>query len=411
MDDNSLTWVVLAGGRGTRSENPELPKVLQSVGQQVVLDFLVDSLGKQNLANSIFVISHGAEQVKAAVQLISGGHSQPMVFFDKGRGPVDALISASSIINSKYVGVILGDTLISAPLPELATKFITSGYKAAITVRQSDHLYDSDAVTVDYRGNVTSYSPKSKQKDIRLGQIWGVTGVLFLSADLIGKLDSSKPDIVNALFSLSSVVSSVKALKTCSYFRDSGTPDRIRRIRADYESGMLVYPRLPGKRPCVFIDRDGTLFEDLPLGRKVVQKSELFDSTVSLIRESNKKGVPVIMVSNQPAIAKGFIDFGDVYCVHNVLQSELLSLGAKIDDFYFCPHHPETGFCGEIQSLKTVCQCRKPATGLFETASEEHGLLLNQDSILVGDSESDSAAAETLGLKFIDVLELNSKHC
>lgn len=410
MEDDVFSWVVLAGGRGTRSENPEIPKILQSVGQWSVLDFLFDSMGADYIGKSIFALNHGAEQVRAAVKLASRGHSQPRFVFDKGLGPVEALISASSTIATKYVGVILGDTLISTSLPDLAEKFVNSGYSAAITVRQSEHLYDSDSVTLDYNGEVNSYSPKKKPKEISLGQIWAVTGVLFMTSVFLRTLDPTKPDIVNAVFAAADSVSSVKALKTCNYFRDSGTPDRIRKIRSDFDAGRLTYPRREEKRKALFIDRDGTLFQDFPFGRKTVQKSEFFEPTVKLIRESNNLGVPVIMITNQPAIAKGFVDFGDVFYVHNVLQGELLSLGAKIDDFYFCPHHPDAGFPGENQSLKIVCSCRKPATGLFEAAAKEHGLLLGHDSVVLGDSDNDAKAAMTLGLKFIDVRELDSKH-
>jgi len=407
MECEDIAWIVLAGGRGSRSENPELPKILQDIGGKTVLDFLIDSLELTKESEIVFVLQHGSEQVVSELEKPGRLPITPRIVLDEGLGPVGALLEAKSQVTANNVGVILGDTVISAPLRILAHEFTQSTLSSAVVVRQTDHLFDSDSVTLDSQGRITSYSPKSAEKKMRLGQIWGVTGLAFLTTNTLSKLDKSKPDVANAIFSNESSVSSVQALRTSYYFRDSGTPQRIANIREDFFKQRLAYPRVREPRACLFLDRDGTLFEDQPMGRKDFSEADLNSKSIDLIRLANFHGCPVILVTNQPAIAKGQITFEDVYYVHNLLQRKLIEKGAKIDDFYFCPHHPHKGFHGEVANLKVECNCRKPATGLFIMAAKQHDLLLSEETFLVGDSAADSLAAERLGLSFIDVKELS----
>lgn len=406
MECDDLAWVVLAGGKGTRSENPDLPKILQDIEGRMVLDFLIDSLELTTQSEVIFVIKHGSEQIVSELQKPGRLPVTPKIVVDTGSGPVAALIEAKSKISASNIGIILGDTVMSAPLKKVANVFVRSSFKSAVVIRQTDHLFDSDSVTVDSNGNITSYSPKSSEKNMRLGQVWGVTGLLFLTTDAVSTLDEDKPDVANAIFSSVCSVADVLALRTSYYFRDSGTPERIAKIRSDYLQQKLIYPRLKNPRSCLFLDRDGTLLQDQPLGRRDLRELDFKPESLDLVRNANMRGCPVILVTNQPAIAKGQITFEDVYYVHNLLQKMLNEKGAKIDDFYFCPHHPDKGFLGEVAHLKVECNCRKPATGLFMTAAEEHNLLLGQGSTLLGDSVADLMAAERLGLTFIDVKDL-----
>ena len=109
------------------------------------------------------------------------------------------------------------------------------------------------------------------------------------------------------------------------------------------------------------------------------------------------------MVTNQPAVAKGFITLSDVYRSNNQLQNLLWDSEAHLDDWELCPHHPSRGFTGERLDFKVDCPCRKPKSGMLKSLASRHFLELDKESILVGDSEADRVAAESVGLTFVDV--------
>ena len=92
------------------------------------------------------------------------------------------------------------------------------------------------------------------------------------------------------------------------------------------------------------------------------------------IKEINDSSFLAICITNQPAVAKGFISFDRLEDVHIELDKLLLSEGAYLDDLFFCPHHPDKGFKGEVKSLKKECDCRKPSPGMIFKAAEKYNI-------------------------------------
>lgn len=398
-----VSWIVLAGGRGTRSENPNLPKILQTVGDKTLLDLLFMSLDSGKDAEVIFVVWHGREKITEAIEVAR--HKYPsvkvMTVIDQGLGPVAALQEGSAKATSDYVGIVLGDTAISAPLHTLFSLSLESGMKkAAVCVRQSDHLFDSDSVSLDWGGELTHVSKKGRAPVLDKGQIWGVTGLSFIRREEIKSLDPNGIDVASAIFDAFELQDLI-ALRVSHYFRDSGTRARILKIRADWRGGSLTKRGArDSRRQAIFIDRDGTLIPNHPSGRRKVMSADLNGRVVQLIKEANEEGVPVFLCTNQPAVAKGFIEFGDVYLVHNHLQRLLIERGAHLDDVIFCPHHPDSGHVGERADLKFHCKCRKPNVGMIDACARTHGILLNPDSLFIGDSEADELAASAAGISY-----------
>jgi D-glycero-D-manno-heptose 1,7-bisphosphate phosphatase len=153
-------------------------------------------------------------------------------------------------------------------------------------------------------------------------------------------------------------------------------------------------------RSAIFIDRDNTLIKDLVNGRKATDDLSIENSTANAIRKINKAGIPIFLVSNQPAVAKGFINYSDVLATQAKLENELRKNEAIIDDFRFCQHHPEKGHLGEVIDLKIDCKCRKPKVGMVIDLSKTHDINV-AESILIGDSETDSNLAVNTGMVYI----------
>ena len=143
----------------------------------------------------------------------------------------------------------------------------------------------------------------------------------------------------------------------------------------------------------VFLDRDGTIIEEVGyLDRP--ERVEFFPWTIDAIRVLNRAGLAVVLVSNQSGIARGFFTDAVVGHVHQRMSDMLAAGGARIDAYYYCPHHPD----GSVPELAKVCDCRKPARGLVDRAVAEFGVDPAQ-SFVVGDRWLDIGLARTVGAK------------
>jgi len=152
-------------------------------------------------------------------------------------------------------------------------------------------------------------------------------------------------------------------------------------------------------KKAVFLDRDGVINENGPRIDSA-EKFLMIDGVSEAIKRLNETGYLVIIVTNQPEIAKGFFGFVELENVHRHMKALLEKEGAHIDSIYVCPHHPEKGFPGEVPELKLKCECRKPEPGMILRAMTDFDIDSKQ-SWMVGDSRSDIIAGQKAGLKTI----------
>lgn len=145
-------------------------------------------------------------------------------------------------------------------------------------------------------------------------------------------------------------------------------------------------------RPAVFLDRDGVLNVDHGYVYRIDQ-FEWMPEAREAIALINRMGWLAIVVTNQSGIGRGLYTEEDVAALHEWMQAELGPFEARIDAFYWCPHHPTEGE-GEY---RVDCECRKPKPGMLLQAARELSVDL-QASILVGDKDRDLAAACAAGV-------------
>jgi D-glycero-D-manno-heptose 1,7-bisphosphate phosphatase len=148
-------------------------------------------------------------------------------------------------------------------------------------------------------------------------------------------------------------------------------------------------------RPAAFLDRDGVLNVDHGYVYRPEQL-EWIDGAREAVRLLNSAGYYVFVISNQSGVARGFYDEAAVKSFHAHMQDGLAAVGAHIDAFYFCPHHPD----GIVKSLAVSCNCRKPAPGMLEQAAREWPIDLGA-SFLIGDKDDDVAAANAFNIRGI----------
>ena len=148
------------------------------------------------------------------------------------------------------------------------------------------------------------------------------------------------------------------------------------------------------EKPTIFLDRDGTLNEDTGYVTSP-ENLTLFPGVVESVARLNRLGHRLVLVTNQSAIARGFMTVEDLHLIHQKLHKELEMGGGWLDGIFFCPHHPED-----------ACACRKPRPGLIQQAVKELQVNAAQ-SYLVGDKHIDMVLAQAVGS--IGVLVMTSE--
>src|SRR5258706_10640569 len=144
-------------------------------------------------------------------------------------------------------------------------------------------------------------------------------------------------------------------------------------------------------RPAVFLDRDGTIIEERGYLDRV-DLLELYPYTADALRLLNRAGYATVVVTNQGGIGRGIIDEPFLHEVHQTIDARLAAGNARIDRYYFCPHHPDA----ITPELRRKCACRKPAPGMIEQACRELSIDPAR-SITIGDRRLDVVAGQSAG--------------
>ena len=145
----------------------------------------------------------------------------------------------------------------------------------------------------------------------------------------------------------------------------------------------------------VFLDRDGVINEEVEYLHSPEQL-RMIPHAAQAIRKLNERAIPVIVVTNQAGIARGYFSEAQVVVVHHALAALLNQAGAHVDRFYYCPHHPTEGFL----PYRVQCSCRKPQPGLLFQAAKDLNLELSH-CYLIGDKVSDLEAGWHAGCQTI----------
>ncbi len=154
------------------------------------------------------------------------------------------------------------------------------------------------------------------------------------------------------------------------------------------------------KNKAVFLDRDGVINEEGPMEEHIFfEDLKIIPAAVSAVKAFNDMRYKIIVVTNQPAVARGLCSEGDVKETMEKLVAYFKGQGAVIDAYYFCPHHPEKKYGGNM-AYRTECSCRKPKPGMLLQAAREHNINLHR-SFMIGDTWRDTAAGKAAGCKTI----------
>ena len=146
-------------------------------------------------------------------------------------------------------------------------------------------------------------------------------------------------------------------------------------------------------RPAVFLDRDGTIIDDVGY-LDSIERIDWFPWSVDAIRALNRAGLPVVVVTNQSGVARGRLTEADIEATHRALDARLAAGRARVDAYYYCPHHPD----GAVSEYARACDCRKPGRGLIDRAIRDLSLDPVR-SFVVGDRWLDVKLAHAIGAR------------
>ena len=394
----SKSVVILAGGFGTRmgASFPNIPKPLIPVQKVPVLEHLIRECKKYNFCNILILVHHDQEKIIDYFQDGSDwGVSLEYLFEEKPLGTGGALYQCADLVNDDFL-IMYADVYSHLNLEDLMNFHIRSGNQITCVTHPNDHPFDSDILETDLNDNLIKVHPYPHQEDAWLPN--NVNAALYCGNKKIftAVVSDEKFDIAqDYLQLLLSLGYKVGAYKTIEYIKDMGTPKRLEKVTSDIKNKIVESRSKEKKKKAIYLDRDGTINVETGYIRKV-DNFFLEHGVEHAIAKINSSEFLALCVTNQAVIARGELNIDGLNNVHNKMETLLGRSGAYLDDILFCPHHPDSGFVGEISELKISCICRKPRSGMLETFSKMYNID-NSISFMIGDRFSDVLAGNQVG--------------
>lgn len=396
--------VIQAGGKGTRISEitgDVIPKPMLEISGYPILYHQMMNLKKNGITDITVIIGHLGNVIK---DYFGDGKQFGLNISYVEEDPQKPLGTAGSLyflkdkLKENFV-FLLADVFIDIDFEKMEQYHIANNADVTLLTHPNGHPFDSDLV-VEEGGVVKAFDYKSNDRTTYNYKNLVNAGVMIFSPSVFKYLTELRKynyekDIIVPLINDGKVVS----YKSSEYAKDMGTPERYRRVQEDYNSGICDAKNLANKQKAIFLDRDGTINEYVGFLRKE-EDFRLIPGVSEAIKKINNSGYLAIVVTNQPVIARGEVTEEELEEIHKKMETLLGLDGAYIDDIYYCPHHPDKGFEGEIPELKIECDCRKPKTGMLEKAAREHNIDLSS-SIMIGDSTLDIKMAENAGMQSI----------
>jgi D,D-heptose 1,7-bisphosphate phosphatase len=398
--------VILAGGKGTRlaSRLGGRPKPLIDVLGKPLLERQVEQLRDYGVDRVLVLVNHQAAQIEAFFAARDLGVHVQIIDDGEPRGTAGAVYRARDRLDEEFL-IVYGDTLFDVDL----TRFLRfhagdPGAAATLFLHPNDHPQDSDLVEVDADGIIRAFHGYPHPAGVWLPNM--VNAALYamrrgaIESGALASLGEGVVDFAKDLFPrLVEDGARLRGYISPEYLKDIGTPARLDRGCADLRSGKVARMSLRFAQTAVFLDRDGTL--NAPNGHVASPEAlEVFAFAPAAVKALNATDHRVVLVTNQPVVARGEASVEDLALIHAKLDTVLGAQGAYLDRAYYCPHHPDKGFVGERAELKIACECRKPRPGLLHRAQADLNLDLSR-SWLIGDSAADMAAARACGVRAV----------
>ena len=396
--------VIMAGGKGSRLlsiTNDEIPKPMVPVDGKPLLEYQVEELKTYGIKKIVMIVGHLGEKI---VDHFKDGKDFGVeidyIFEKEPLGTAGAFYYLKDKIDAKDFMLVFGDVFFDMDFDRMEDFHFKNSALTTLLAHPNGHPYDSDLIQTDDNGRVIGFDSKHNVRDYWYDNMVNA-GMYIINKKLLDlvkepvKTDFEKDILANQV----ELGANIYAYHTPEYVKDVGTVDRINATVEELKSGLIQSKNLKNKQRAIFLDRDGTM----NVSKGFISKAddfELIPGTIEAIKAINKSCALAIVITNQPVIARGECSFEELHNIHNKLKTLLGEKGAFVDDIFYCPHHPDKGFEGEVPELKFDCECRKPKTGMIDEAVKKYNIDLSK-SYMVGDSTMDLETARNAGIKSV----------
>jgi histidinol-phosphate phosphatase family protein len=395
--------VILAGGKGTRLQErlAGRPKPLVDVDGIPLLRRQIDALRAARFTDLLILVNHAADQIADFLR-DPAFDGLRVTLIDDGdpRGTAGALLHAFDHLDDRFL-VVYGDTLFDVDLDAFWRSHEQAGTAGSVFLHPNDHPFDSDLVEIDEANRVVAFhAPPHPAEGCLPNLVNAALYVLEREAIAFWRDAPTPSDIARDLFpAMLRRDARLSGYVSFEYIKDIGTPKRLDKAVAQLRSGMVARARRDHPQRAVFLDRDGTI--NLPAGHLALAgQMALLPGAAHAIRQLTENEYRTVVVTNQPVVARGEASFAELRRIHGRMETLLGADGAFVDRIEFCPHHPDSGYPGEVRALKIDCDCRKPGIAMIERARDAMNIDL-RESWMVGDSTGDMLAASRAGLRSI----------
>ena len=391
--------LILAGGKGTRLAELTknlIPKPMVVIDGKPILERAVMQLKRYGVTDIFISVGYLNEKIrdyfgngeKFGVKIEYIVENEPL-------GSGGALFFVKDKIKSDLI-VCPGDVIFDVNFNKLIEYHRQKNALITLFSHPNIHPYDSDLIMTDEKMRVTEINKKNSERNFFYKNLVNA-GIFVLSPDTLSFFKELKTVNMEHDFVASFIESGrVFAYKSAEYVKDVGTPDRFSATENDLKNGVVSAKNSENKQKAIFLDRDGTINKYKGFITDI-NEIELLPNVPEAIKKINASGYLAIIVSNQPVIARGECTFHEVNAMFDKIETLLGKSGAYIDGIYYCPHHPHSGYDGEVKELKIKCDCRKPEIGMLRQAEKDFNLDLSK-CIMIGDGEIDVKTGKNAGI-------------
>jgi len=395
--------VILAGGFGSRLVSiigSKIPKPMALIDGRPLLEHQIELCASYGFDDIVILLHHLPDVIKDYFK--DGkkwGVKLNYVIEKSPRGTAGAIRDALPLLADKFL-IIYGDTYLNV---DLRAFWDAKNEKDALLTfaHPNSHPFDSDLLVLDKENFVINvFRPKINQEELYENVVNAALYVADASVFESHVPVDGEMDISSQLFpKMIQNKDVIRAYRSVEYIHDMGTPERYSSVKDDIIKNIPQKLSLSVKRKCIFLDRDGVINFDVG-HLDNIKDFRLINGVEKLIKRLNEEGYLVICVTNQPVIARGELSISELNEIHKYLQVLLGMKGAYLDDIFYCPHHPDSGFPGEIPELKIKCKCRKPSPGMLIDAVSKYNIDV-KNSWMIGDHMRDIKAGKAAGVKTI----------
>jgi len=406
-----MKTVIMAGGKGTRisSVASDIPKPMIKIEGKPVLEHEIECLRDQGFTDLIITVSHLGSVI---MDYFGDGNrfGVSIQYFNEETplGNAGALFRLRDELDSDFL-LLNADTIFDVDFIRFVDFHHAHGGLVTLFTHPNNHPYDSGVLVADENGAVEQWLTKEDNRPqwyrnrVNAGLHVINPSVLDMAGidpDAVGtEVDEKiiKVDLDRQILKPLCGTGTMFCYDSPEYVKDMGTPDRYKAVCRDFAAGRVKAKNLKHKQKAVFLDRDGTINKYVGFLRDI-DDFELLPGVAEAVSLINASGYLAIVVTNQPVIARGEVTVSQLQEIHDKMETLLGAEGAYLDAIYYCPHHPNKGYEGEVPGLKIDCDCRKPKPGMLMKAAEKFNIDLSQ-SWMIGDGENDIKAGKAAGCR------------